>query len=52
MYLGPCEDGIIFAKIVYNFKPINILAKSSISDAWQGHVCAYVCGNQIPSWLS
>ena len=42
----------MFAKIFNNLKSINIFAKISVSDAWQGHVCTYVCGNKIPSWLS
>ena len=42
----------LFAKIVNNFKSINIFAKSFVSDAWQGPLCAYVCGNWIPLWLS
>ena len=51
-YLGPCQDGNLFAKIVSNFNSINIFAKSFVSDAWQDPVSAYAGGNRILSWLS
>ena len=40
--LSNISDGNLFSKIVSNFKSINIFAKSSTSDAWQGLACAYV----------
>ena len=48
--LSSIYDGNLFAKIVNNFKSINIFAKCPVSDASQG-MCLY-CGNRIPSWLS
>ena len=40
MYSKPCQTlstlTEIFAKIVNDFQPLTIFAKSSISDVWQG----------------
>ena len=38
------KGGNLVAKMVNDFKSINIFAKSSVSDA-------YTCSNRIPSWF-